>query len=115
MNAFRALLIVLYIVLAGYTLAVVTEHGINFVPVIFGQLGAVAWPGQITLDFLIYLTLSALWIAWRHRFSPGGIAMAVLAFFGAALVSLVYIFWAALDAKGDMKILLLGRQSDVSL
>ena len=113
MKAFRALLIILYIILAGYTLAVVAEHGINFMPVIFGQLGAVGWPGQITLDFLIYLTLSAIWIAWRHRFSAGGIAMAVLAFFGAALVFLVYLFWAILDARGELKVLLLGRDRAV--
>ena len=109
MAALRVLLVILYIVLAGYTTAVAFEHGMNFMPVLFGQLAAVGWPGQITLDFLIYLTLSALWIAWRHRFSPGGIAMAVLAFFGAALVTLVYVFWATLDARGDVKVLLLGR------
>ncbi len=110
MIALRILLVILYAVLAGYTIAVASEHGMNFMTVIFGLLGAVDWPGQITLDFLIYLALSALWIAWRHRFSPAGIVMAVLAFFGAALVLLVYVFWATFDARGDVRILLLGRQ-----
>jgi len=110
MKALRILLVVLYVVLAGYTVAVASQHGMNFMPVIFGLLAAVNWPGQITLDFLVYLTLSALWIAWRHRFSPGGIALGVLVFFGAALVSLIYVFWATIDARGDVKLLLLGRE-----
>ena len=55
--------------------------------------------------FFAYLVLSALWIACRHRFSPGGIGLAVLAVVGGGLALLVYLFWASMDARS----LLLGR------
>jgi hypothetical protein len=68
------------------------------------------WPGQFNADFLCLLSLSGLWLAWRHHFSPGGLAVGVLGFFGGALFLSAYLFIATLTAKGDAKVLLLGSR-----
>jgi hypothetical protein len=81
MTAFRALLVILWIVLAAYTAVVVSQHGIGLLPIFFGDIAAVAWPGQFNLDFLCFLILSAVWTAWRNAFSAGALLLAVLAFF----------------------------------
>ena len=48
-------------------------------------MATMGWPGQFNLDFMCMLTLSGLWVAWRHHFSGAGIALGLLAFFGGAL------------------------------
>ncbi|MEE4350642.1 MAG: hypothetical protein V2J26_10465 [Pacificimonas sp.] len=82
MIMFRTFLIVSWLTLAGYTALVVVDHGFNLLPVFFGDMAAMAWPGQFNLDFLLFLCLSAFWTAWRNGFSAGGLALSVLAFFG---------------------------------
>ena len=109
MTVFRLLLVLLLTVFGAYTVAVVANHGIGFLQVFFGDLTAMGWPGQINLDFLIYVLLAALWIAWRHDFTPGGIALGLLALFGAVIL-LPYLLWATANAGGDVRVLLLGRR-----
>lgn len=109
MTVFRGLLVLFLAVFGAYTAAVVANHGIGFLQVFFGDLAAMGWPGQINLDFLIYVLLAALWIAWRHDFTPGGIALGLLALFGA-VVLLPYLLWATAKAGGDLRALLLGRR-----
>ena len=55
------------------------------------------------------LTLAALWLAWRHRFSPLGIVIAILGLFGGVFFLSAYLLFASIAAKGDMKTLLLGK------
>lgn len=38
-------------------------------------MAAMTWPGQFNADFMTFLSLSGLWIAWRHHFSAGGMAL----------------------------------------
>ena len=54
---------------------------------------AMTWAGQFNMDFTCFLLLSGLWLAWRHAFSPSGIVLGVV----------------GLDARGDVKVLVLGR------
>ena len=79
MPAFRLLLAAMIAGLAVYTGIVGTRHGWNLLPVFFGDIAALTWPGQFNLDFTCLLVRSALRLAWRHHFSPGGV---VLALFG---------------------------------
>ena len=109
MTLLRAFLVLLYLVFAGYTIAVMAEHGVNFLPAFLGQLAALTWSGQINLDLLIYLLTGAGWIAWRHEFSPGGIALAVLALSGS-LTFVPYLLIASVRAEGDVRTMLLGRE-----
>lgn len=108
MRAFQLVLITLWLVLAGYTGVVIARHGIDLLPVFFGDMAKLAWPGQFNLDFLCFLVLSALWIAWRNGFSAGALALALVAFFGGAGFLLPYLFWLTLAERGDMRRVLLG-------
>ena len=109
MTAFRALLIVLWVIIAGYTANVAANHGMGLLQVFFGDIAAMGWPGQFNLDFMCMLTLSGLWVAWRHDFSGSGIALGLLAFFFGAFFLTAYLLFVSFSAKGDMKEMLLGE------
>jgi len=108
MSAFRTLLIVMWVIIAVYTAIVIANHGMGLLPVFFGDMAAMGWPGQFNLDFMCMLAFSGLWVAWRHHFSGAGIALGVLAFFGGAFFLTVYLLIASFSARGDMKALILG-------
>jgi hypothetical protein len=109
LTAFRALLIVLWAILAGYTTVVVANHGMGLLEVFFSDMAAMGWPGQFNADFASLLTLSALWVAWRHQFSAAGLLLGILAFFGGGLFLTAYLLVVSGQAKGDPKALLLGK------
>lgn len=91
MAALRIVLVVLLVALGAYTAVVIANHGLGLLPVFFGDLGRMEWPGQFNADFMTFLTLSALWTAWRNAFSPLGLALAPLAFFGGMLFLATYL------------------------
>ena len=109
MPAFRALLLLILLVLSAYTAVVVSNHGWDLLSVFFGDMARMAWPGQFNLDFLFMLTLSAVWVAWRHNFSTAGLALGALAFFGGALFLSVYLLILTWRVQGDPRRLLLGE------
>lgn len=111
MRLFQLLLAALWLVLATYTGIVIARHGIDLLPIFFGDVARVAWPGQFNLDFLCFLVLSALWTAWRSGFSAGGLALALVAFFGGAGFLLPYLLWLTLAERGDMRRVLLGTRA----
>lgn len=108
MTLFRLLLVTLIATLAIYTANVVANHGMGLLQVFFGDIAAMGWPGQFNLDFLMLLTLGALWVAWRHQFSAGGLALAVLVPAGGALFLSSYLLYLISHARGDMRVVLLG-------
>lgn len=93
-------------VLTIYSAIVIANHGINLLPVFFGDMAAMAWPGQFNLDFLGFLILSALWTAWRNNFSASGLLLAVLAFFGGMMFLSIYVLILSFSAKNIQEILL---------
>jgi hypothetical protein len=108
MLIFRTFLAVLSLILMGYTAVVVSNHGMGLIPIFFGDMAAMAWPGQFNLDFMFMLFLSALWVSWRHQFSGGGLALGLLALFGGASFLTVYLFVLSIQSRGNMKEVLLG-------
>lgn len=108
MKAFRAYLLFLIIALGAYTLVVGSNHGWNLLPVFFGNIAAMDWQGQFNADFMTFLSLSALWVAWRHQFSAGGLLLGLVAFFGGMMFLAPYLIWASVQAKGSVPSLLLG-------
>ena len=108
MAAFRTFLALLFVGLAGYTAIVVGEHGLGLLPVFFGDIAAMGWPGQFNLDFLMMLSLSALWTAWRGGFSPGALGLAVLAFSLGASFLTVFLLVLSVRTGGDARRMLLG-------
>jgi hypothetical protein len=109
MTLFRGLLIVMFAAVALYTGATIAGHGWNLLAVFFGDIGAMAWPGQFDLDFMCMLALSALWVAWRHQFSALGLALGAVAFFGGTPFLTVYLLAVSLRAESGMSEILLGK------
>jgi hypothetical protein len=109
MTAFRILLALVFVVVVSYTVPVVARHGLGLFPIFFGDIAKLGWPGQFNVDFTGLLTLSGLWLAWRHHFSPVGLALGVLGFLGGAPVLTAYLLLASYSVNGDVAALLLGR------
>lgn len=108
MNPLRVYLVVALVTLACYTLLVGLEHGWNLLPVFVSNIAAINWSGQFNLDFLSFLGLSAIWVAWRHQFTGAGIVLGVAAFFGGMMFLAPYLLWASARAGGDPGELMLG-------
>jgi hypothetical protein len=108
MVLFRTLLVVIFLAIVGYTAIVVKNHGMGLLPVFFGDIAEMAWPGQFNLDFMCFLLLSAVWVSWRHEFSGVGLLLGLIAFFGGALFLSIYLFILSFMVKGNIDALLLG-------
>ena len=109
MTAFRAFLIVLWVIIVGYTAIVISNHGIGLLSIFFGDMKTMAWPGQFNLDFTFMLMFSSLWVSWRHHFSIGGLALGLLALFFGSMFLATYLFVLSWQTQGDMKEILLGK------
>jgi hypothetical protein len=110
MKWLRVYLAVALVSLAAYTLIVGMRHGWNLLPIFFSDIAAMTWSGQFNLDFVTFLGLSALWVAWRHRFTAGALALGLAAFFGGMLFLAPYLLWASAQAGDDARVLLLGKE-----
>jgi hypothetical protein len=107
-TAFRVLLIAVFAILVGYTGVVITNHGMGLINIFFADMAAMGWPGQFNLDFMFMLTLSALWVAWRHQFSIAGLLLGLLALFGGSLFLSTYLLALSWLTRGDLKTMLVG-------
>lgn len=107
--AFRIYLILSWIVLVVYTAVVIADHGMGLLPVFFGDIGRMGWPGQFNLDFMLMLSLSALWTAWRNGFSALGLGLGLIAFFGGAGFLLPYLVFLSIRCRGNIGLILTGR------
>lgn len=110
MTVFRVYLIAVLACLTGYTLLVGMHHGWNLLPVFFSNIAEMSWSGQFNFDFMTFLGLSAIWVAWRHQFTGSAIALGAVAFFGGMMFLAPYLLWASAQAGGDTRILLLGKE-----
>jgi len=106
---FRIYLILSWIVLVVYTAVVIADHGMGLLPVFFGDIGRMGWPGQFNLDFMLMLSLSALWTAWRNGFSALGLGLGLIAFFGGAGFLLPYLLILSIRCRGNIGLILTGR------
>lgn len=109
MLGFRVFLIAFFVGLMVYTSIVIGNHGANLMPIFFGDIAAMTWPGQFNCDFLGFLLLSGLWTAWRHHFTPVGLGLAVLAVFGGMSFLTVYLLTVSFRESGDINVILLGK------
>lgn len=102
----RTVLMIHLAILMSYTLIVIQNHGMTLMPVFFGDMAAMAWPGQFNLDFMGFLILSALWTAWRNGFSAIGLILAVVAAFGGMAFLSIYLLILSLGTENIRDILL---------
>jgi hypothetical protein len=100
--------VAIFLVIAGYTLVVITTHGWDLLPVFFGDMTKMQWPGQFNLDFMCMLLLAGLWVSWRHQFSVAGVLLGLAAVFGGALFMSAYLLVESYRAKGESRTLILG-------
>lgn len=110
MTLFRLFLGLCLVAITLYTAVTVSEHGFDLLPVFFGDMAKMGWPGQFNLDFMCFLALSAIWVAWRHGFSAGGLGLGLLAFFGGMLFLSLYLLVQTSRTRGDVAALLLGPE-----
>lgn len=110
MAVFRLFLIACLVAILAYTSVTITHHGLNLLPIFFGDMAEMGWPGQFNLDFMCFLALSALWVSWRHEFSAGGLVLGLVAFFGGMLFLSIYLLVQSGRCGGDMRVLLLGNR-----
>lgn len=108
MAVLRIYLVAAFLAVAVYTIMVVGTQGWDLVSVFLQDLTAINWAGQFNLDFLAYLWLSALWLAWRHDFSAAGIGLALVASVGGMLFLAIYLLTVSFRTDGNLKALLLG-------
>lgn len=115
MTALRILLAAMGLVVAAYTVAAVSNEGVNLFATTLPALPELGWPGQFHLDFVTYLMLSGLWVAWREGFTPKGIALGIAASLLGIIFLSVYLLIAINQANGDIKRVLLGRHTGGSV
>lgn len=105
---FRAFLLVSTVAIYVMTGVVSIDHGINWPAVAVRDLLALDWRSQFNTDFILYLSIVAIWISWREGLSARGHAFAVLSVVMGGMFSFPYVLYATYQAKGDPREVLLG-------
>lgn len=106
----KGLLIIQTLGLLVYTLIAIQNDGINFFARAQEFIMSLRWAGQFALDFNCYLMLSALWIAWRSKFSVRSIGFAIVAMILGIIVFAPYLLYLITNEGGDLNKVLLGQR-----
>ena len=109
MLGFRVFMAVIFVSVLVYTSITISNYGWNLIPIFFGDMWAMTWPGQFNFDFMGFLLLSGLWVSWRHQFSLGGLSLGMIAIFGGILFLSLYLLIASTVSKGNVQELLMGK------
>ena len=109
MTLFRIFLVTIIAAVGVYTAIVIAHHGMGLYPIFFGDIAAMSWPGQFNLDFLCFLIMSGVWVAWRHAFSVGGLVLGFAAFNLGAPFLAAYLLVESYRNEGDSAAILLGK------
>ena len=108
MTQFRILITLILLGLIGYALILITDGRFDFITPFLSTIPALTWQGHINLDFLSYLSLAGVWIAWRSGFTPAGIALGVLSMLSGMLFFAPYLLYQISRSDNDPRKLLLG-------
>lgn len=108
MGYFRGFLLLCFLAIIGYTSVTISRHGWDLLPIFFGDMAAMTWPGQFNFDFFAFLLLSGLWTAWRNHFRPAGLGLAIMAVFGGMLFLSAYLLILSVRASGGIAEILVG-------
>ena len=101
----------MFIVLAIYAVILIANGEFDFITPILTALFVVSWQGHINLDFMMFLTLAGLWIAWRSGFTASGIALGLFTVCSGMLFFSVYLAYQLSRCDNDPRQLLLGVHS----
>jgi hypothetical protein len=109
MTLFRIFLVTIIAVVGVYTAIVIANHGMGLYPIFFADMQDMTWRGQFNLDFLCFLIMSGVWVAWRHAFSATGLVLGFAAFNLGAPFLAAYLLVESGRNKGDSAAILLGK------
>lgn len=113
--ALEALLVFQTVALLIYTVFAIQNDGFNFLLRAKEFVLSFQWMGQFALDFQAYLTLSALWILWRNKFSKNSFLMAITAMIFGIIVFAPYLLFLLRKEQGNLTRVLIGdRQNQAS-
>lgn len=108
MTTFRIFLLALFISIVAYTLVTGLTHGWNLVPVFIGDMAEMSWRGQFNFDFMTFLLLTGVWVAWRNGFTVRAIALgAAASVLGMTFLS-AYLIYLTFKTDGNMQAVLMG-------
>jgi hypothetical protein len=105
---FRLALAAYIVVLLVYTGIVIANHGMGLIPIFFGDIAEMTWPGQFNLDFMGFILLTAFWVAWRNGFSAIGFILALMVPAGGIGFTSAYLIYLSYQTNGDIRAMLLG-------
>jgi hypothetical protein len=109
MNAFRLFLAAVIATVGAYTTVTIANHGMGLYPIFFGDIADMTWRGQFNVDFLCFLILSGVWVAWRHAFTLTGFILGFAAFNLGAPFLAGYLLVQSYRTKGNVSAMLLGE------
>lgn len=112
MAQLRIALIGMAALVALFTLTAVQQDGFDLVTPFFTPILAMTWPGQFHIDFVCYLVLSGMWMAWRSGFSGGGIALGILAPPLGILFFAPYLLYLLSKSDGNVRSVILGVHAE---
>ena len=111
MQIFRGFLAIAWLAMTWVSIQAVATMGAHTAgDVFFGDM-AHPWRAQFNTDFGVHLLLMAGWIAYREKSLVRGIPFGLLAILLGGVFSFAYLFLATFAARGDWKVLLLGRRA----
>ena len=91
-----------------YTMVAMQNDGFNFLQRAQEFVLSMQWMGQFALDFQCYLTLSALWIAWRNQYTGQSIVLAISGMVLGIIIFAPYLLYLLYKENGDVAAVLVG-------
>ena len=112
MAQFRILITLILLGLIGYGLILILDGRFDFVTPFLTTIPALTWQGHINLDFLSYLVVAGVWIAWRSGFTPASNLLGVLSVLSGMLFFAPYLLYQISSSGNDPRKLLLGVHAE---
>ena len=98
-----SLLLIQTLGLMIYTFLAFQSQGPDLFSFFLGNIKELGWNGQFNLDFACYLTLSGLWIMWRHQYRLGAVVFGFAAMILGIIVFAPYLILLLIQHQGDLK------------
>ncbi|MDB2656929.1 hypothetical protein N9Y60_02610 [Crocinitomicaceae bacterium] len=109
MKRFAQLVLILqFVSISVYTGYVALKYGTDLFNVFFGEMLSLTWTGQFHFDFWNYLVLTAVWVAWREKFTLKAIVLAVVAHIFGLMFLAPYLLFLSFKTNGNVKEILVG-------
>ena len=112
MRYFKILLLLIWISVVFVTVMSIKNDGLAVAGEVFSNdVAALGWRAQFNMELLAYMTLMAVWLAWRKSFSIQGIVLGLLCFTVGVTFSALYVLWLTVHHKGEMRKIMMGNNA----